>query len=354
MAPSTHFAAVINRKGDVEVKKIAVPKAGEGEVLVKVVAAALNPTDWKSAKKSGCDFADEVEELTVSGCDFAGVVEELGPGLEAADIKVGDRVATCVPGARTPNGAFAEYVTAKARSCILVPESWTFEQGAQLPVAVFTTFQTLYQSHGLRIPLEVTSESIPLLVYGASTSVGLYVLQVAKASNFKTYALCSPKNFDLVKSFGADAVYDYRDPEAANKIRAASDGKIQAAIDTISEHGSAKIIVSALSSEGGKIATLLPYSEEDKAVLGSKYTEAFSLAYDVVVDRAGAPSRLGDTPGYVKLASQLLASGKVRPTPIRVWENGLEGINDAMQYMMDGKVSGEKIIFRIADTPGLA
>lgn len=50
MAPSTHTAAVVTEKGDVEVKKIAVPKVGEGEVLVKVVASALNPTDCESRK----------------------------------------------------------------------------------------------------------------------------------------------------------------------------------------------------------------------------------------------------------------------------------------------------------------
>ena len=48
MAPSTHTAAVVTEKGEVEVKKVAVPKLGEGEVLVKVAAAALNPTDCTS------------------------------------------------------------------------------------------------------------------------------------------------------------------------------------------------------------------------------------------------------------------------------------------------------------------
>lgn len=165
-----------------------------------------------------------------------------------------------------------------------LPDTWSFEQAAQLGIAIYTTFQTLYQSHDLPSPLAATTEDIPLLVYGASSAVGLYVLQVAKAAGLKTYALCSPKNCDLVKSFGADEVYDYRDPDASKKIKAASGGKIQAAVDTISEHGSVNIIVTALSPEGGKIATILPYSDADKAVLGSKYVEEFSLAYDLITD----------------------------------------------------------------------
>ncbi|KZV63567.1 dehydrogenase [Peniophora sp. CONT] len=346
MAPSAHTAAVVNAKGEVEIKKIPVPEVGEGEVLVKVIAAALNPTDCKShiwANKPGA----------VAGHDFAGIVEELGPRSEAT-CAVGDRVATYVNGARTTNGSFAEYVVAKANFCISLPDFWTFEQGAQLGLAIYTAFQTLYETHDLPAPYAETHQAIPLLLYGASSAVGLYVTQVAKASGFLVFAVCSPKNYNLVKSFGAHATFDYRDLSVSDKIKAASGGKIRVAIDTISEQGSVKIIAPALSPEGGKIATILPYNEEDIASLGLNMTHQLSSAYDLNEDRPDAPSRLADAAKYCKLATQLLAEGKIKPTPIRVWEKGLQGINNAMQYMIDGKVSGEKIIFRIADTPGLA
>ena len=87
-----------------------------------------------------------------------------------------------------------------------------------------------------------------------------------------------------MKSLGADATFDYRDPEVSTKIKEASGGKIQYAVDAISEHDSAKIVVGALSSEGGKIATVLPYNEAANAALGSKVTQGFSAAYDLIVD----------------------------------------------------------------------
>ena len=109
MAPSKHTAAVIAEGGGVvELKQIDVPKPGDNEVLVRVIAAALNPTDcepdyffcltflalhsWigKSAKPAN-------KAGNVSGCDFAGVVEELGHGAEATR-KVGERVTTFVAG----------------------------------------------------------------------------------------------------------------------------------------------------------------------------------------------------------------------------------------------------------------
>ncbi|KZV63569.1 zinc-binding oxidoreductase ToxD [Peniophora sp. CONT] len=356
MTPSIHTAAVISKSGNLELKKVEVPKAGEGEVLVKVVVAALNPTDWKSAKgKLG-----QSKPGAVSGCDFAGIVEELGPGTEASGLKVGERVAAFACGGgydsgRPVNGSFAEYTVATAHFCIPLPDSWTFEQGAQIGVAIYTACQTLYQSLGLPAPFsEGTPTSLPLLVYGASSAVGLYVLQIAKATGFQIFAVCSPKNYDLVKSLGADSTYDYRDPEVSQRIKDASGGKIQFAVDAISEHDSARIIVGALSSDGGKIATVLPYNEEAKNALGPNLTQELSVAYDLIVDRPGAPSRLSDAPKYCKLAARLLAEDKIKPMPTRVWEKGLEGINEAMQYMIDGKVSGEKIVFCIADTPGLA
>ncbi|KZV63566.1 dehydrogenase [Peniophora sp. CONT] len=339
MAPSTQIAAVINETGNVDVKKVAVPKAGDKEVLVNVVAAALNPADWKIMNGLG-------KTGSVPGHDFAGVIAELGPAAESTGLKVGDRVTSYVPWARGLSGSFAEYVAATAELCIPLPDSWTFEQGAQVGVGMYTAFQALYESINLPEAFsEGTPTSIPLLVYGASSAVGIYAVQIAKATGFKVFAVCSPKNFDLVKSLGAEATFDYKDSAVSQKIKDASGGKIQYAFDAISEHGSAKIIAGALSSEGGKIATLGVYNETDKAALGPHVTHQFSNAYALFSD--------SHSPKYSKIAKRLLAEGKVKPSPVRVWENGLAGINEAKQYMIDGKVSGEKLVFRISDTPSV-
>ncbi|KAI0028448.1 dehydrogenase [Vararia minispora EC-137] len=349
MSPTKHFAAIIVEGGGaVELEEIDVPKPGKNEVLVKVVAAALNPTDWKSARPAE-------RAGNVSGCDFAGVVEELGPGAGVYR-QIGDRVTTCVYGARSANGAYAQYVVAKADFCIGIPDSWSFEEAAQLPIAVYTTAQCLYQSLRFNIlPEPAAPEPLPILVYGSSSSVGNFVIQFAKHGRFEVHATCSPKNFDLVRGFGADKVYDYKDPEAPQKIREATGGKLKYAVDTISEHGSDKFISGALSDEGGKIACILPYSGTPRANI----EPILSLAYDLVVD--GFPAQRPDTgvsyiadgPKYAKLVTDLLAQGKLKPAPVLVMPKGLASVNDGFKYMIDGKVSGQKVIFRIADTPGL-
>ncbi|KAI0036673.1 zinc-binding oxidoreductase ToxD [Vararia minispora EC-137] len=344
MAPAKHLAAVIREGGGfVEVKEVDVPKPGENQVLVRVIAASLNPTDWKTAKpphKAG----------NVSGCDFAGIVEELGPGAEATR-KVGERVATLVTGGRSGNGSYAQYVVAKADFCMTIPDSWSFEDAAQLPIAVYTANQCLYQS--LRFtppPAPAAAEPTPILVYGASSSVGCFVLQFARLGGLKVYATCSPKNYDLVRGFGADEVFDYRDPDAAKKIKEATGGKLKHAVDCISEWGSDKFISDALSDDGGKVAIIVPYNGTPRPNIQPIH----SLAYDFILDRKSTGvSFIPDGPGWAKLNTDLLAQGKIRPAPIQVMPHGIASVNDAFQYMIDGKVSGVKLIFRISDTPGL-
>jgi NADPH:quinone reductase-like Zn-dependent oxidoreductase len=170
---------------------------------------------------------------------------------------------------------------AKADFCIAVPDSWSFEDAAQLPVAVYTTCQTLYQTlHFPILPAPAASELTPILVYGASSSVGNYVVQFAKLGGLKVYATCSPKNFDLVRSFGADEVFDYKDPEAPKKIKDATDGKLKLAVDTISELGSGEFISGAFADAGGKIASILPYAAAPR----ENVEATLSLAYDLIID----------------------------------------------------------------------
>lgn len=97
-----------------------------------------------------------------------------------------------------------------------------------------------------------------ILVWGGASSVGNYVIQFAKLSGLRVITTASPKNFDLLKSFGADEVYDYRDPDVSKKIRESTGNKLTKAVDCVSEKGTVGFISEALSeSEGGTIAVIL-------------------------------------------------------------------------------------------------
>lgn len=84
------------------------------------------------------------------------------------------------------------------------------------------------------------------------------MIQFAKLSGLHVVTTASPKNFDLVKSFGADEVFDYRDPEVSKKIRESTGNKLTKAVDCVSEKGTVGFISEALSeSEGGTTAVIL-------------------------------------------------------------------------------------------------
>lgn len=105
------------------------------------------------------------------------------------------------------------------------------------------------------------------LIYGASSSVGLFAIQLAKAYGYKTIAVCSPHNFSLVKSYGADEVVDYKDPSACSaRIKEISGGGVDIGLDTISEGKSYEIAVNAFKEGGGRLNAILWPTEEDKKI----------------------------------------------------------------------------------------
>ena len=96
----------------------------------------------------------------------------------------------------------------------------------------------------------------------SSAGVGLSAIQLAHISGYKVVTTASPRNFALVQSLGADAVFDYRDPEVVTKIKAATGNSIKSALDTISEKESLRITADSIGSQGGKVVVLLPPSPE--------------------------------------------------------------------------------------------
>ncbi|RHZ53112.1 zinc-binding alcohol dehydrogenase family protein [Aspergillus thermomutatus] len=326
-----------------------IPKLRDDYMLIKNVSVAVNPTDWKHI-----DYLAPPGVLV--GCDYAGIVEEVGKDVKKP-FKKGDRVCGFAHGSNAvqpEDGTFAEYILVKGDVQIHIPDNLSFQEAATLGVGITTVGQSLYQSLKLSWPTEPIKDAQPLLIYGGSTATGTLAIQFAKLSGYRVLTTCSPRNFELVKSLGADEVYDYNDPNAAAEIRKATDNKLKYVLDTISLESSAKFCDEALSTEGGEYTALLIVGIERENV-----NDRWTLGYSAVGEKfkfgemefPAKPEDFEFACKFWSVAEKLLAEGKIKVHRPKVCPDGLKGVLSGLQLMREGKVSGEKLVYNIAETP---
>ncbi|CAI7606437.1 unnamed protein product [Penicillium glandicola] len=313
------------------------PKLRDDYVLVKTVSVGLNPTDWKHVA-----FLSPPGSLV--GCDYSGIVEAVGKDVKKQFTK----------GDRPEDGTFAEYIVAKGDVQWKVPENMSFQEAATLGVGINTVGQGLYQSLKLALPTEPIKDATPILIYGGSTATGTLAIQFAKLSGYKVLTTCSPRNFDLVRSLGADDVYDYKDIQAPAKIRIATDNNLKLVFDCISLEPSAAFCDNAISTDGGEYSALLSVK-----INRANVNDRFTLAYTTI----GEAFNFGDIPfpskpedkahaeKFIPIAESLLAQGKVKVHPPRVGEHGLKGVLEGLKLLREDKVSGEKLVYNVSETP---
>ncbi len=179
-------------------ERVPRPVAGPGQVRVRVMAAGVNPYDWKFRDGNLRRFITPVWPV-IPGLEFAGVVEALGAGVSRW--RIGDAVYGFV--APDGAGAYAEYVVVPDVNLVAKPASMDFEGAAALPVATQTAWKAL-------IDLAQAKSGQHLLLQGGSGSVGLAVLQLARDRGIDATAVASGRHAALMRRFGAGAVLDYR------------------------------------------------------------------------------------------------------------------------------------------------
>ncbi|MEV4107106.1 NADP-dependent oxidoreductase [Nonomuraea sp. NPDC049695] len=191
------------------------PVPGPTEVLVRVEAAGLNPTDWKT-RQSGGFLADRLP--FVLGYDVSGVVEDSGVGQ--ALHKPGDEVFGMLkyPDA---HGAFAEYVTAPSRHFVRKPANIDHVQAAGIPLAGLTAYQALVDVAGLKGGQRV-------LIHAAAGGVGHLAVQIAKARGAYVIGTASAAKHEFLRGLGADELVDYRNEDFAEVVR-----DVDVVLDTI-------------------------------------------------------------------------------------------------------------------------
>ncbi len=242
-------AVGINRFGGpevLEVVELPVDDPGEGEVRVRVAAAAVNPTDAVLRAGFRGEMYDGVERPLVPGMELAGVVDAVGPGN---GWKVGDEVvAIVVPGPRG-RGAQAEEVVVPAASVAPLPAGASFAEGATLPMNGLTA----------RIALDLLglSPGETLAVTGAAGAVGGYTIELGKLEGLRVLGDASEADRDLVAGLGADVVVP-RGDDVASAIREACPDGVDGLVDAALLNQ--KILPAV--RDGGRIAAVRPFQGE--------------------------------------------------------------------------------------------
>ncbi|KAL2864253.1 zinc-binding alcohol dehydrogenase family protein [Aspergillus lucknowensis] len=354
--PPAQTAIVQGEAGELYVKHDSpTPQPAPDQILVKVAAVALNPCDFKMAERFPSPGA-------VDGCDFSGIV--VGIGADAArtsTFALGDRVFGAVHGSNPIDlltGSFAEYVAIDAGFLFRTPAVLDDETAAGIGATGLGTLGlALYKTLQLKgTPEQPIGNGEYVLVYGGSTSVGTMAIQLLKLSGYRAIATCSPKNFDLVRSYGAEHVFDYNDPDVASKIRTLTRNSLRFALDIITEVKTTKHCYAAIGRAGGRYACLEKYADHlhtrktvtPELVMGIRILGK-RIALDHGYGSEASPELREFGVKWYQILQKLIDEGKIRSHPIKLIPDRFEGILNGLPLLKSRVVSAQKMVVPIAN-----
>ena len=203
-------AVRIHGFGDASVltlEEIPVPDVGEEDVLIRVVAAGVNPVDWKIREGHLKDVVAHRLRLTL-GWVASGVVESVGRSVRR--LRPGDVVYTRPDIVR--DGAYAEYIAVRESEVALRPTTISHVEAASLPLAGITAWEAI-------VNVGQVSAGQRVLIHAAAGGVGSLAVQLAKWRGAEVIATTSARNADFVTFLGADTVVDYQKENVAKSLR---------------------------------------------------------------------------------------------------------------------------------------
>jgi len=294
-----------------ELVELPRPEPGLSEILVRVHAAGLNPTDWKH--RAHKIFLGPPP--FVLGWDVSGVVEATGFGVTL--FRPGDEVFGMLP---YPHGAgsHAGYVAGPARAFAPKPAGLDHVQAGAVPLAALTAWQALADTAGL-------SAGQRVLIHAAAGGVGHLAVQIAKARGAYVIGTASARNHDLVRGLGADEMIDYHGADLAEAT-----GDLDVVLDAFGGDYPARSL--PLLRPGGRLISLLPFPPEVAAEAGRLGVRAQVMLVEA------------DHGGMTAIA-QLVNQGKLRPVVAGTFQ--MADAAKAHELGEAGHVAG-KLVLRMA------
>ena len=254
MTPSRMKAVQIHAYGGPEElrhEEVPRPEPGEGEVLVRVHAASVNPVDSKSRAGGAVVMRPGGQRLPlpiILGWDVSGTVESAGAG---ADFAPGDEVYGMI---RFPEigAAYAEYATAPAAHLARKPASLSHEEAAALPLVALTAWQALFDTAGL-------SAGQRVLIHAAAGGVGHVAVQLARWKGAEVIGTASARNEGFLRELGVDRFVDYN----AGPLEEAVGGDVDVVLDPIGGETQERSL--RLLRRGGILVSIVGAPPADRA-----------------------------------------------------------------------------------------
>jgi NADPH:quinone reductase-like Zn-dependent oxidoreductase len=282
---------------------LPTPTPGEGELVVRVRAAGVNPADWKrrsNFRRSPDPFPGE----TPMGLEAAGVVEALGSGTNG--FAIGDRVF----GSAARNGAWSEHSVFSAGQAALIPDGVSFEDAATLPVAAATAYDGIVQ---LKLQPGET-----VLVTGAGGGVGIAAAQIALAQGARVIGTASEAKKQLLDSIGVHQV-TYGEGEA-DRVRALAPDGLDALYDNVG---------------GASLRALGPLVKDPSRLITA-------AAVATVTELGGAPVARARNSEVLRIVAQMVADGTLKPFVTEVFP--LDRVGEALALVEDGHATGKVVV----------
>jgi NADPH:quinone reductase len=242
-------AVGFNEFGDPSVLGIVTvpkPSPGPGQVLVKVAAATVNPTDL-GFRHGGRALPPGVEPPFIPGMDLAGVIDV--DGSEVSGWHAGDRVMAAVSPWVPGGGAQAEYVVVSEDQLARVPDGWSLEEAATLPM------------NGLTVRAALDLLALPagsvLAVTGSAGIVGQFAIQLGRHEGLTVIGDAAPADVALIESFGAHHVVARGDAMAA-----AVRDLYPAGVDAVIDAALLGPTIATAVRDGGQLLAVRPFQGE--------------------------------------------------------------------------------------------
>jgi NADPH:quinone reductase-like Zn-dependent oxidoreductase len=306
-----------------ELRDIDTPKPGDGEVLVRVLAAGVDAGVWHLTTGQPYlvrlfGFGLGRPKHRVRGTALAGTVESVG--RDVTRFRPGDEVmGSCW-------GSYAEYASARADKLAPKPVNLSFEQAAAVPISAVTALQ------GLRDVAHVRP-SQNVLVTGAGGGVGMFAVQLARAFGAEVTGVCGTSKVDTVRSIGADHVIDHTRDDFTQAGRrydvifdTAGNRRLSDLRRALAAHGTLVIV----GGEGGG-----PW-------LGGFDRQVRAPLLSLFVGQTLRPLTAKERSEDLQVLRELIEAGKVTPVIDRSYP--LSETAEAIRYVHEGHARGKVIV----------